>query len=69
MMLRTRGDGRRQRVGRSMITEEVIFFRALCSENQKVFQRGASPRYGHFPSETILVMIKYQKLAKSVEGN
>ena len=41
----------------------------LCSKNQKVFQRGASPRYCHFPSETILVVIKYQKLAKSVEGN
>ena len=36
---------------------------------KKIFQRGESPRYCHFPSETTLVIVKYQKLAKSVEGN
>ena len=35
----------------------------------KIFQRGESQRYCHFPSETNLVMVKYQKLAKSVGGN
>ena len=50
-------------------TQQPSWLCSLCSKNQKVFQRGASPRYCRFPSETILVVIKYQKLAKSVEGN
>ena len=35
----------------------------------KVFQRGAGPNFHKFPLETNLVMVKYQKLAKSVERN
>ena len=36
---------------------------------KKVFQRGESPNFAHFPSETYALMLKYQKLEKSVEGN
>ena len=39
------------------------------SKNQIIFQGGAGPKFDKFPSETYLVMAKYQKLAKSVEGN
>ena len=39
------------------------------SKSKKVFQRGDHPNFGHFPSETYVLMSKYQKLAKSVEGN
>ena len=42
---------------------------AQWAKMKKIFQRGESPRYCHFPSETTLVMVKYQKLAKSVGGN
>ena len=36
---------------------------------KKVFQRGESPKFAHFPSETYVLMLKYQKLEKSVGGN
>ena len=36
---------------------------------KKVFQRGESPKFAHFPSETHVLMLKYQKLEKSVGGN
>ena len=39
------------------------------SKKAKVFQRGESPKFAHFPSETYVLMSKYQKLEKSVEGN
>ena len=45
------------------------FFVPQWAKMKKIFQRGESPRYCHFPSETTLVMVKYQKLAKSVGGN
>ena len=34
-----------------------------------IFQRGECPKFAHFPSETYVLMLKYQKLAKSVGGN
>ena len=39
------------------------------SKMKKIFQRGESPKFAHFPSETNLVMVKWQKLAKSVGRN
>ena len=44
-------------------------FLTQWSKNQIIFQGGAGPKFDKFPSETYLVMAKYQKLAKSVEGN
>ena len=34
-----------------------------------VFQRGDHPKFGHFPLETYVLSLKYQKLEKSVERN
>ena len=45
------------------------YARPQWSKSGKVFQGGDCPRYCHFPSETNLVIVKYQKLAKSVGGN
>ena len=40
-----------------------------CFKNQIIFQGGAGPKFDKFPLVTYLVMTKYQKLAKTVEGN
>ena len=39
------------------------------SKIRKVFQRGDHPKFGHFPLETYVLSLKYQKLEKSVERN
>ena len=39
------------------------------AKNQKIFQEGESPKFSNFPSKPCLLMSKYQKLEKSVEGN
>ena len=42
---------------------------ALRSEIWKVSKAGAGQKFHRFPSETYVVRVKYQKLAKSVQGN
>ena len=44
-------------------------FAPQWAKMKKVFQRGESPNFAHFPSETYVLMLKYQKLAKIVGGN
>ena len=39
------------------------------SKTRIIFQRGECPKFAHFSSETYVLMLKYQKLAKSVGGN
>ena len=39
------------------------------SKNWKVFWGGEGPKFNKFPLKTCLLMVKYQKLAKSVGGN
>ena len=39
------------------------------AKNQKVFQGGAGPKFPQFPLEISVLMLKYQKLAKSVGRN
>ena len=39
------------------------------AKNQKVFQGGAGPKFSQFPLEISVLMLKYQKLAKSVGRN
>ena len=42
---------------------------ALRSKKWKVSKGGAGQKFHRFPSETYVVRVKYQKLAKSVQGN
>ena len=42
---------------------------ALCSRNEKVTKVSAGPKFSHFPTETYLVVVKYQKFPKSIERN
>ena len=51
------------------LQKNKVLFYTQWSKNQIIFQGGAGPKFDKFPSETYLVMAKYQKLAKSVEGN
>ena len=41
----------------------------LCSRNEKVTKVSAGPKFSHFPTETYLVIVKYQKFPKSIERN
>ena len=42
---------------------------SLCSRNEKVTKVSAGPKFSHFPTETYLVVVKYQKFPKSIERN
>ena len=43
--------------------------KSLCSRNKKVTKVSAGPKFSHFPTETYLVVVKYQKFPKSIERN
>ena len=48
---------------------QPICTKALCSRNEKVTKVSAGPKFSHFPTETYLVIVKYQKFPKSIERN
>ena len=54
-----------------VLCAQEIFGRrnTLCSRNEKVTKVSAGPKFSHFPTETYLVVVKYQKFPKSIERN